>query len=41
MKYALLAVGAFALGVSPAIAQNKSVKIGFVSTSADRQAFGQ
>jgi branched-chain amino acid transport system substrate-binding protein len=28
----LLLVGAFAFGLSPAIAQNKSVKIGFVST---------
>jgi len=32
MKYASLLVGAFALGVSPAISQNSSVKIGFVST---------
>jgi branched-chain amino acid transport system substrate-binding protein len=31
-KSALLIFGALALGVSPAIAQNKSVKIGFVST---------
>ena len=32
VKCALLVAGAFALGVSPVIAQNKSVKIGFVST---------
>src|SRR5580693_9275080 len=32
MKCVLLIVGAFALGLNPAIAQNKFVKIGFVST---------
>jgi branched-chain amino acid transport system substrate-binding protein len=32
MKFTLLVVGAFAVGVSPAFAQNQSVKIGFVST---------
>ena len=32
MKRALLVVGAFALGVNAAAAQNTSVKIGFVST---------
>jgi branched-chain amino acid transport system substrate-binding protein len=32
MKCGLLIVGAFALGLNPAIAQNKFVKIGFVST---------
>ena len=32
MQSVLLLVGAFAFGLSPAIAQNKSVKIGFVST---------
>ena len=31
MKCTLLVVGAFAVGVSPAFAQNQSVKIGFVS----------
>jgi branched-chain amino acid transport system substrate-binding protein len=32
MKCALFVAGAFALAVNPAVAQNKSVKIGFVST---------
>ena len=32
MKFAFLVVGALALGASPAVAQNKTVKIGFVST---------
>ena len=32
IKYTLFVVGALGLVVSPAVAQNKSVKIGFVST---------
>jgi branched-chain amino acid transport system substrate-binding protein len=32
MKFSLLIVGSLALGMSPAVAQNKTVKIGFVST---------
>jgi branched-chain amino acid transport system substrate-binding protein len=32
MKFTLLIAGALALGASPAVAQNKTVKIGFVST---------